>query len=228
MSAPRKYVSRRRIEDRRVREALVRGDVAADDQRPAVRELDVAARRRGSARTGPTNVAGRRIPQAARSSGRRRSRRARRPRRSASGTCGRRRSATRRGAPVTVDVGRVARGGARAAELDERGEHREHREHAALPRGNPSPESIGVWPQFSAWSVHPAPRAGLSLSRWSSRDKGRKFRPAYPCVGVRGNPRAGVPSAPSRSPSAGRHALRRRAPRPTRPSARRRAPAGTR
>ena len=34
---------RRRVEDRRVREAAVGVDVAADDQRPAVGELDVAS-----------------------------------------------------------------------------------------------------------------------------------------------------------------------------------------
>ena len=42
MSGPRKYVFGRRVEDRRVGEAEVGVDVAADDQRAAVGELDVA------------------------------------------------------------------------------------------------------------------------------------------------------------------------------------------
>ena len=63
MSGPRKYVPRRRIEDRRVREALIGGDVAADEQRAAVASWMWPAQKRfrlyGTAREG----SGDRVPE---------------------------------------------------------------------------------------------------------------------------------------------------------------------
>ena len=103
--------------------------------------------------------------------------------------------------PMTF--GRVARRSARAAELDERREHREHREHAALPRGNPAPESIGVCRSSSAWSVRSAPLAeALVIPRCAEQRTraGSSDRPIHASgFDERGEPASRA--APFRSPS---------------------------
>ena len=101
--------------------------------------------------------------------------------RSARATCARRRWATR---PVRSSrrstSGGSPRRGARAAELDERDDHRdsasgERRQEESRAR------SVGCSPLFAAWSV--ARRSGRSffIPLAGEPNKGRKFRPAYPC-----------------------------------------------
>ena len=165
---------RRRIEDRRVGEALVCVDVATDEQRAAVSELNVPRAEEIPPIGNRFECAGSRVPEPLRvqrvAEAVEREHLSVRLERHVH--CDDRPRA--RSAPLTVFLRRLD-GGDRPTELDERDDHRAGRHCSPTPRRKPSPEPLGV---------------GHLSSHERAADRCRLLRQLSPAASSRATPRS--------------------------------------